>query len=341
MGESPHKGTAAEVPGDRSAPSRLGVVIPTLDRRDQVVALVQRLAREHDVAEIIVVDDGSSDASAHALADMSATELRLQIVKGPGEGAAAARLAGAERATSDVVLFLDDDVMPEPGLPTGHLRHHGDGKPLVVVGYMPTRRPTGRTAIDFATHFYAQEYERRCDVFDADPSSILRNLWLGNVSISREAFLDATRRWPEPLPDARHEDQLLGLRLRELGVDAIFDRSLLATHEHARTLAQFRRGCRGEGVGRALLETRFAHALDAVGVEQFGRGLPLPLRTVVTLTRQPLPYRTTSSALAAVVTVTGAAKLYRPQAAAARLLRRVEQQQGYLQCSASSRRPAV
>jgi GT2 family glycosyltransferase len=59
--------------------------------------------------ETIVVDDGSTDASAEIACASGAT-----LVKIDHRGLSAARNAGVERASGEIVAFLDDDAFPDP-----------------------------------------------------------------------------------------------------------------------------------------------------------------------------------------------------------------------------------
>jgi len=61
-------------------------------------------------AEIIVVDDASTDASASIAADAGAITVRLFEQKGPAH----ARNRGAERARGDLLFFVDADVVLQP-----------------------------------------------------------------------------------------------------------------------------------------------------------------------------------------------------------------------------------
>jgi hypothetical protein len=308
----------------------ISVVIPSRNRHELVTAVVEKLLAENGFLELVVVDDGSTDRTADALSAIAQRDPRLRTVAGPGEGASTARTLGAKEARGDIVLFLDDDVMPDQRLPELHLARHGSSSTCVVVGYMPTRTPDQPGPESFTTVLYATEYETRCQKYDEDPSRILRNLWMGNVSLPREAFLDVTERWPEPLPHVRHEDQIIGMRLLSLGMSARFDRELRGTHRHQRTLKQFRRDCRLEGAGRALLEMHNGDMLDRFGAQQFGEGLSRSLVLFIAATRHPRAGNAAASALATMTWALGAARAFGVQTVVGKLLRRVEQQQGYL-----------
>jgi GT2 family glycosyltransferase len=308
----------------------LSVVIPSRNRRAQVTALVETLLIDPHILEIVVVDDGSTDGTATALAELAATDARVKVLIGRSDGGALARTDGAVHATGDVIWFIDDDVMPDPGLPAMHLKHHLDRQRRVVVGYMPTRIPDERGPMGFATVLYASEYEGRCAHYEQDPSGILRNLWMGNVSMRRDVYLDVTLRWPLPLPRFRHEDQNIGLRLLSTGSSAVFDRDIRAVHRHQRTMAQFRRDCRLDGAGIAALEAAYPDLVDDPGPSRFRLGLSRPVAAVVATASRPGAGVVIASTLATMTRALGAARLFSAQTAVARLLRRVEQQAGYL-----------
>jgi len=56
--------------------------------------------------EVIVVDDGSTDASIEKIKDLD-----VQIIRQENKGAAAARNKGARQAKSDIIIFVDSDVV--------------------------------------------------------------------------------------------------------------------------------------------------------------------------------------------------------------------------------------
>jgi hypothetical protein len=82
-------------------------LIPAKDRADSIAATVTAVAALDDVTRILVVDDGSTDATSDAARAAGAEVLRLPHNRGKG-GAIAAGLAAAP--DGDVYLLVDADV---------------------------------------------------------------------------------------------------------------------------------------------------------------------------------------------------------------------------------------
>lgn len=89
----------------------VSVVVPAYDEAAHLGRLLESL-RHQDTSphEVIVADDGSRDATAEVAERARAVVLRL-----PHRGPAAAKNAGAARATGDVLVFLDADMHCAPG----------------------------------------------------------------------------------------------------------------------------------------------------------------------------------------------------------------------------------
>lgn len=101
---TPQSSLAAE-PG---SPPLFTVVIPTFNRREAVVEAVHSaLAQSIANIEVIVIDDGSSDGTASAVAALG--DERLHVIVQPNAGASAARNRGIAYARGRYVAFLDSD----------------------------------------------------------------------------------------------------------------------------------------------------------------------------------------------------------------------------------------
>lgn len=90
-----------------SEPVRISAIVPTHDRRHAVLRAVCSVqSQTHPVHEIIVVDDGSSDATAQAVRD---TFPGVTIVTQEQRGVSAARNRGIVDARGNWIAFLDSD----------------------------------------------------------------------------------------------------------------------------------------------------------------------------------------------------------------------------------------
>jgi hypothetical protein len=316
----------------------VSLVIPTYNRRDSLHRLVSAVLADAATTEVVVVVDGSNDGSLELLREWTLTEPRLRPVFVPNGGVTRARQAGAEQASCEVILFLDDDVVPEAGLVTGHARRHLEER-MVVLGYMPTITPAHRPPGAFATYLYASEYERRCAIYEAEPASVLRSFWAGNFSIRRQDALLVglhSPRWQELVPRADgqgtrglyHEDRDLGLRFLRAGLRGVFDRSLVAWHHHSRPLPAFLADARSQGLSRRLVHELHTDILGRLSPTAFEDGLAVPARWLVRAGTRPPAHPALVALLSTVVRLAGRMRLFGLETGAARLLRRIEQRFG-------------
>lgn len=96
--------------------NRISVILPTLDERENVAALVPALLTElPDIAEIIVVDDGSTDGTQAAVRSMGERDPRIFLIERRGRPNLTASLqAGIDAATSGIVAWMDADQSMSP-----------------------------------------------------------------------------------------------------------------------------------------------------------------------------------------------------------------------------------
>lgn len=93
-----------------AADLRVTVIIPTYNRRDRVMRAVRSaLAQRLPPHEIVVVDDGSNDGTAEAIAGVAESQPSVRYLLQRNAGPAAARNRGMEVATGDWLAFLDSD----------------------------------------------------------------------------------------------------------------------------------------------------------------------------------------------------------------------------------------
>ncbi len=100
----------------------ISIIIPTYNEEENVTQLVAEigdvLARENLEAEIIFVDDGSTDSSWQKIVDLSEANNKVGNVRGVrfrrNFGKAAALSAGIAKARGDIIITMDADLQDNP-----------------------------------------------------------------------------------------------------------------------------------------------------------------------------------------------------------------------------------
>lgn len=115
----------------------ISVVVRSYNRVGLLCRLLDALlAQDHPSFEVVVVeqsiDVGAADAARLAELERDA---RVRVLRRPPLGGARARNVGAGAARGDILLFIDDDDMPEgSGWIAAHAAQYGDPNCLGVTG---------------------------------------------------------------------------------------------------------------------------------------------------------------------------------------------------------------
>jgi GT2 family glycosyltransferase len=95
---------------------RLAVIVATRDRVDSLALMLDSLAGEwDDIAELLVIDNGSSDGTAALLESRARSRPELRVLRWEPPGKAEALNQGKEQVSAPLVAFLDDDIRVRPG----------------------------------------------------------------------------------------------------------------------------------------------------------------------------------------------------------------------------------
>src|SRR6476469_9865316 len=231
----------------------LSVVIPTKDRADALERTLDALAAQNAndaELEAIVIDNGSDDDTVEQVRRRAGSgALSIRLLEEPAGGPAAARNAGAEAATGEILLFLGDDTEPERAdLLRTHLDLHS-ARPEPSYGVLgritwnPREpiTPFMRWLENGGPQFHYVDIE-------AGPVDSSSYFYSSHVSIKREIF-ERVGGFDVRFPTAAVEDTELGVRLAEAGLELDYHPELLGLHDHPTTPAQSLR--RSIAVGRS------------------------------------------------------------------------------------------
>jgi peptidoglycan-N-acetylglucosamine deacetylase len=133
----------------------VAVIVPAFNEETVIVQTVRSLlASSHPASfEILVVDDGSTDATAAKVREAFAHEDRVRLLSKPNGGKAAALNHGVAHTQSDIVVALDADTVFARDTISKLVRHFADSRVAAVAG---NARVGNR--INLMTRWQALEY---------------------------------------------------------------------------------------------------------------------------------------------------------------------------------------
>ncbi|MEV0581666.1 bifunctional glycosyltransferase family 2 protein/CDP-glycerol:glycerophosphate glycerophosphotransferase [Nonomuraea sp. NPDC050310] len=113
---------------------RVSVVVPVYDVEPYLRACLASLAAQTwPELEIVMVDDGSPDASAEIAAEFAERDRRFRLLRQANAGLGAARNTGIRAATGDYLAFVDsDDLLPLDAVETLVATLQATGSDLVT-----------------------------------------------------------------------------------------------------------------------------------------------------------------------------------------------------------------
>ena len=200
----------ADIPGTDIplAPPVISVVMPAYNAAQYLpVVLAPLLAMRHagEIAEILVVDDRSTDDTAAVAAALGARVLIMPQNGGPG----AARNFAAQYAVGDILWLVDSDVVAHPGGPAQIAAAFADPTVHAVFGSYDDA-PAGQSWMsqykNLMHRYYHQRGRRESATF-----------WAGCGALRKSAFLAVGGFDVKTYTRPSIEDIELGYRIRAAG----------------------------------------------------------------------------------------------------------------------------
>ena len=136
---------AASVGLSRELPDSppVSIVIPTYNRGEILCQTIKMaLAQDYPDFEVIVVDQ-TQDPPEKVRAFVAAADKRLRYVRRDTPNLPAARNAGVRIARGEIIVFIDDDVVLDPGYVRSHVARYGNPVLGAVTGMTLAPSPGG------------------------------------------------------------------------------------------------------------------------------------------------------------------------------------------------------
>ncbi len=234
-----------------SQPIQISIIVPVYNNpRDLSECLSALKASPYPRAEILVVDDGSTDDTPTVATRMGVRVLRLAKNSGP----ATARNYGARHAQGDILFFVDADIVVAPDAVSRVAKLFEERSDVAAVFGSYDASPPAKGVVsqyrNLLHHFVHQNGNPEASTF-----------WGGCGAIRRSVFETIggfdEKRYPRPAI----EDIELGYRLRHAGYRILLDKALQGTHLKRWTLRSVIRTdilCRAVPWTRLILERKNA-----------------------------------------------------------------------------------
>jgi GT2 family glycosyltransferase len=264
---------------------RVSIVVISRNRRDELLENLGRLTRMPEAPSIVVVDNGSTDGSASAVAQLFPS---IKLITSKNNLGAAGRNLGVAHTATPYVAFCDNDSWPE----SDHLRRAAD----VLDAHPRLAILSGRVLVgpENVEDPICQELEQSpVPVEPGMPGPPLLGFLAGASMVRRSAFLAAGGF--EQRLQVGGEEELLAVDLAASGWWVCYDREYTVHHHpsprrshtdrrakvvrNALWAAWLRRSRRGAVRRTAWLASRWKwDRVTTVGVLNALAGLPWVLR---------------------------------------------------------------
>jgi glycosyltransferase involved in cell wall biosynthesis len=243
---------------------RLSVIIPTYNRGPKLGATLDALLGSDTAGlgeiEIVVVDDGSPTAVAAFVSTRTpALAFSLRCLRQANAGPAAARNTGFRASSGQIVLFMDDDILPSPQLLSQHVEAHRIRPGCAIFGSCPFLQPQPSTLlfqyIEESPHFSPAKAQSE----DFVKCPIVAS---GQLSVERELFDPVQGVYSDGLTTPAAEEYELSLRLQQRGIPILHALRIVAWHDQPISIESLCRQQYKHAVGCAEAAIKYPATLE-------------------------------------------------------------------------------
>ena len=231
----------------------ISVVVCAYNGAATIGACLQSLTGcEYPGLEVVVCDDGSSDETANIARSFSG----FRLLELPHGGLSAARNAGIEASSGEIVAFLDADAACHPEWPY-HLAFGLEEENVGAVGGPNLPVPGARFV------------ERAVAVSPGNPIHVLvdddraEHVPGCNMAFKKDAL--GAVKWFDPVYTSAGDDVDVCWKLLETGYEIAFSSAAQVRHHRRGSIAGYLKQQRGYGKAERILWTRHPHRFNRLG----------------------------------------------------------------------------
>jgi glycosyltransferase involved in cell wall biosynthesis len=222
----------------KSIRKKISVIVPTHNRKEilkrTISSLLQQSLSPEDY-QIVVIDDGSTDGTGEMMGLNFKKELddRICYLSQPNQGPNGARNLGIASASGDILLFINDDTIPDDRLLELHQNEHATypEDPVSILGQVMWSNQQSVTPL-------MKWLDHGGPLFSFYKISGHREVpWhffvTSNVSVKKK-FLSVIGPFDEDFREA-HDDTEFAWRAKRYGMRLIYCEDALTFHVHPQT----------------------------------------------------------------------------------------------------------
>lgn len=213
------------------------VIIPTYNGAHKLPTVINSILSQTVLPnQVIIVVDGSTDNTKEILEELKLPSY-FQILYRKNGGRAAVRNSGAHSAKGDLLIFFDDDMLPENECISKHLAHHYKFPGSILSGAQIDY--INENSTDFQK-FKSHLSKKWADQIKYNTSRVLLEndpfMTAANCSFSKNTF-ESLGGFDTALTDA--EDFDFALRAHNLKVPIYYDHGVFAWHNDPVTCRKY------------------------------------------------------------------------------------------------------
>lgn len=248
---------------------KISVIVPVFNGENTIASNIAAIKKQKQVPgdlEIIVVDDGSKDSTPAILKSIDEITVVTQTNKGP----AAARNAGARRASGEIIVFTDADTIPHADWLNELTEPFND--PLI-------KACAGTYTIANSESMLAEIVQKEIELRHRNYGNFIKFAGTYNLAMRKQLF-DKIGGFNETFTQASGEDNDLCYRILREGCEIKYVNSAKVAHHHPEKLLRYLKEQHRHGYWRAWLYRQFPERISGDSYTSFKDGAEVILSLV-------------------------------------------------------------